>query len=1025
VKNLEQKSWQKILRTLVFVMAVFSILFSSLKSSFAENAIENGAGRTRICLTNGKPEGMTFDLSTRINSGNDLKFDLSNPVCASIALSTYVAVKFAIANMNRVCASGSSVPRVTPSPIQDSADMAKAGYYAASNSSCAAALSGANSPFQVLKAELTIIYGIATSVYNDSHVCGSNWMGPNVKEYDISTPTYKQTVKLEIERRMREANFDSTDKIYREWFYGGVEVEDNPSEGEACRDPLSAPTEFVLQESERRLIRVAERLTNKEIFDQDYKRYPKQKYYLKGLEAGNFNCKRYFLPVGSNDPVTNQMATQSRLYQFQEAYNCCLSRSQNYICINYSGKDVFCKAGSICQINGISFSSKALTSDRLICAESYSLCPYNFTLSGGSEYCDYYKDGRWNETAKRWNMITFDNIKDGSIDGNCSNYSEIRENNCELNEKANKCRNYCQYLTHCTKTSSAPFDYQSSLGSPYFSDACINFVGDSQNKTAFNGGFILGSQRHFSAPIAQCVKETFENLFYNRAGHSSCVNINEYPSSDGSCPSGQYIQDRSFTYRKGNIVKDTSHFGMIQNNMQILVKLTITMSIMFYGMNILVGKNNIGNKKDILTYIFKIAVVLYFATGDAWQTSFFGGVYGAGAEFSRMVFKIGLDSNASKQDGCQFGTSTLTDANGETTLYDSGRNYPAGKEYLALWDTLDCKIMRYLGFGSEVSVANIASLIFASFFTGAPGLYFAMSVFLIAFFFIAATIRALHIFLSACMSIIIFVFVSPLIIPLCLFKKTENIFKGWLTNLISFCFQPIILFAYIAIFCTIMDKTMIGSATFTGSSPSKIISCKEICKDSNGAILPFEGGQAPACDQTGQTQYDPKNDSVICLMNLNDFGKYPGFEIIGIGFPILKDLLEGDIRAKLLTILRGFLVMFLLYKFMDEIPEISSSLTGGTKLPGSEADALAMLSKATSIMRSAQLRASRRVRKSATSAYGRAKEVTRHVSNSGKSTSDPEKSASAPVTPRGADHSESGGKAKAEGADHSGGEEGV
>lgn len=183
---------------------------------------------------------------------------------------------------------------------------------------------------------------------------------------------------------------------------------------------------------------------------------------------------------------------------------------------------------------------------------------------------------------------------------------------------------------------------------------------------------------------------------------------------------------------------------------------------------------------------------------------------------------------------------------------------------------------------------------------------------------------------------------------------------------------------------------MIGSATFVGDPPSKIISCKEICKDSNGIIVPFVDNIEPACDQTGQKLYYPKNDSVACLINLNDFGKDPGFEIIGIGIPILHDLLKStadDIKAKLLTILRGFLVMFLLYKFMDEIPGIASSLIGGAKLPGSQADALAMLSSVAGMIRGAQLRGFRGGKKAANSAYNKAKEVARDVGSSGKSVS--------------------------------------
>jgi len=223
-----------------------------------------------------------------------------------------------------------------------------------------------------------------------------------------------------------------------------------------------------------------------------------------------------------------------------------------------------------------------------------------------------------------------------------------------------------------------------------------------------------------------------------------------------------------------------------------------------------------------------------------------------------------------------------------------------------------------------------------------------------------------------------------------------------------------ILFAYIAIFCTVMDKTMIGSATFVGDPPSKTISCKEICKNYDGTIVPFVSGEAPACDQTGQKIYDPNNDSVACLINLNDFGKFPGLEIIGIGIPMLLDLLTGDIKAKLLTILRGFLIMFLLYKFMDEIPGITSSLIGGTKLPSSEANAIAMLAQAAGMIRGAQVRAFRGGKKAANSAYNKAKGIARDGGNSGKSAS-----GEAPAKSAGSDH---GVGEKGKGEDNGGGE---
>ncbi len=1007
----------KIFRNLIQTLLVFIVVFASscpfFPSSYAATGTDYGVGRTRSCSSSGEPSTLEFDPTT---GGHDVEFVMSNPVCITVAVTTYASFKIAIAIMNGYCGSGSAIPRVIPSPIQDAYEISKATVKAAQqgasgNMTCATALTPVALAFINVIAQLGIIYAIALPAYQNTSICGAHvinnsstekaWLKPNPTLFNLSAADHKQEVQLAIDQYARNADeqdqlsLESGNKNYREWYYGGVEYEDNPdSTDEACRDPAATPE------------------------DRAYSSYPKQKYYLKGLETGNYNCKRYNIMPGANDPATGLPFTGDRLSDFKKAYACCINRSQNYICINYKdavqagtgngGYNKFCRSGSLCPIGGITFSTKALDNGRLICAETYSLCPYNFSIGGGTEYCDYYRDGIW--SGGRWNMITPEEIERGE----CSSNSEIRDADCTFNAKAGKCKNYCQYLTHCTKTSDATYQYTSSLGSPYFSDACVNFVGDSQNSTSFNGGSLLGSQRHFSAPIAQCVKETLENVFYNRAGHSQCLNVNEYPSAAGICPSDQYQTDgSSFIYKKGNTVKTVSFFSKLQDTMQDIVRLVLTLSVTFYGMNILLGKNDIRVKKDILVYILKIAMVLYFSTGDAWQSMFFQGVYGASMEFSRMVFKIEANQNELKRDGCQFGKITLvTDDDTSGVMLDTGKNYPPGKEYLALWDTLDCKIMRYLGFGPEVSTANIASLIFAGFLTGAVGIYFALAVMFFGFFFISATIRALHIFLSSALSIIIFVFVSPIIIPCCLFAKTNNIYKQWLTNLISFCFQPMILFAYIAIFCTVMDKALIGSAIFVGTAPSKTISCSEVCQDYDGDTVDYEDNVPPACDQPGQKLIDPMNDSVACLIGINSFGKFPGFELLGISLPVLSNILTGDVKGKIITLLKGALVMYLLYKFMDEIPGITSSLIGGAALPASSPSAVEMFNKTAGFLAAIQKRANRAMKKGATKAGTALQNSANKYGNQGKSVGEAQDAAGADRTgapSSGGDESGSGG----------------
>lgn len=945
-------------------------IFSTTKA-YAD--IEGGIGRIRGCSTAGVPDGLDY---SAVDGGDDFLFVMDNPICITVAVTTYSAVKASISAMNRICGSGSVMPRALPSPTNDLLDMARATRVAVgSRWDCAAALGTAASAYATALGILRVVYETAKVGYEGTKICGSEWYQPNTVNYTMDAGGYKQTVKMAVDGYIRTGNtaMQSMDnKTYREWYYDGVEITDDVSDmwgdvGQGLTDATNEVSNFAIDavdtisddnipdtsislttDAENSICRDPTALADSSNVESvAYSSYPAQKYYLKGLAAGNYNCRKYDILEGQNDPTTNQVASAKRLLDFRKAYNCCKARSRDYVCLDFSGSRVFCKAGSRCTLKGITFEAKHIENDSLTCARSYSVCPYNFNIKGGTETCDYYQDGIWNSSEKRWHLIT----QEAVTSGNCTGLSEIREANCMYNSKAGRCKNYCQYLTHCTVSEGSDYHYSTDIGSPYFSDACINFTGDSLNRTAYGTGFLLGSQRHFSAPIAQCVKETLENVFYNRAGHSKCATTNEVPSANGTCASGRYMVDGTFIYKKGNTVSEKSFFSTIQNRLQGAVKVVLTLSIMFYGMNILLGKNDIRDKKDIVVYLAKIALIMYFATGDAWQTMFFDGVYGASAEFSRMVFKIQADESELKRDGCQFGKISLADG----TQVSSGRTYPHGKEYLALWDTLDCKIARYLGFGPEVSAANIAKLILAGYLTGPIGIYFATSVMFFGILFIALTLRALHIFLSSAISIIIMVFISPIVIPTMLFAKTADIFKNWLTNLISFCLQPMILFAYIAILIMVIDKTMIGSATFHGPGPFKALSCRPICQGADGTIID-ETTTEVACDRPGQEVIDPLDDSVACLINVNSFGSFPGLELIGVSIPIIVNLFDHNAKQRVLNVVKATLVMFLLCKFIDEIPGITTTLIGGAALPSASVGAKDMMNKVNGFLKGVQQR---------------------------------------------------------------------
>jgi len=656
------------------------------------------------------------------------------------------------------------------------------------------------------------------------------------------------------------------------------------------------------------------------------------------------------------------------LADIKKSYDCCVKRSKNFICLKDDSKVVFCKAGSTCNINGIFYKIWFENNQRLICGQSYSLCPYNFNIEGGSDYCDNYCDGVYEENscrmpktadgkrylnAQEWDKLIKAGtcgVSSGVFNSNGTPISEVRNSNCTLNDKVNKCRNYCQFMRHCTVASDTKFKPTNSIVSPYFSQACVNFVGDSKNVATYDGG-ILGSYTNFSAPIAQCFKETMENLFFNRVGHSRCSSSTELPNKAGECigngggSDASYLPGYGFIYKTGSKVQSNSIFGNIQEKMKIVIKIFLSLAVMFFGANILMQKINLGDRKTLMLFLLKFALVGYFALGDAWQGYFFNAVYDLGGDLGNILYNVKTPFSSitqEKLDGCQFGIVRSSRGEVIDNSNSGGINkqvYPAGKKYLAMWDTLDCKIAKYLGIGLKPSAANIVLLIIASFVTGPIGIYFACSVLIFVLMVLFLTIRALHIFICSCISVVIFVFISPLIIPTILFEKTKNIFDSWFKELIGFGLQVAILFAYIGLVVTVMDFALIGKATFIGDNP-RSLNCSEYCVKADGTTV----NNVNNCKAANDIPVNPLDSSVLCLINIDSksFSSYPGFEIIGVSIIALKNLFDDPSKTtiRLLTIFKGVLIIFLLYKFMDEIPGIAEQLSGGSQLPSSKADAM-------------------------------------------------------------------------------------
>lgn len=700
---------------------------------------------------------------------------------------------------------------------------------------------------------------------------------------------------------------DFANKFYREFVYGGKEFVDN-SDG-ACDNPGG------------------DSFRQREL---GYKG-KRQRYYYKGPgQAPNYACDR-FLILGQRGAKTSN-----------GAYECCKKKSQSTMCIeNRAGmhevvgdlKYEFCQIGKTCSVANVIFDIyESKKHSNYLCAETYSVCPYNHPLGGGTEEVEY---------------------------------KEIPEGGYGLGEK----KNFCQYLRHCIKVPVEPTVKMSSLDGEFIAASCRDLKGDSQNTIGYSQQLSPVKGRNFTAPMAQCFKETMENIFLNKAGSTLCSNPDETPDENNRCPSGeQYIKGEK-------LPNDKSIFRKIQDSLRSVIKMGLVVSIVVFGFKVLIGvPKTVIEKKVIMSFLLKITLVMYFALGDAWQDKFAENILGVSSFMSELTFRVDEEKEDKYLDGCQFPRYNHLNKDDFNT-----KSYAPRNQYLRVWDTFDCKLALALGFGPEVSVPNLFLMILAGLLTAGVGILFVIASFFFAFLLIEIAIKALHIFLLSTTAVVILLYVSPITITLAMFERTKGIFSGWWKQLLGFTLQPMILFAYLGIMLTIFDSLVVGGATFTNNGPgnAKTIVCN------NGDVsnpFPSEGyGDTVTVDTTlsggnpisGDNPFSsdnfsnpfqdfgkssPSDTSLYCIFNFAQMKTWRGFEPIGIGLPMLLNMNQ----TRVLTIIKAALVVFILMKFMDRISVFAKELVGGASLSSDwKVSAFSMAEKGRSNVRAVQKRAGR------------------------------------------------------------------
>lgn len=245
----------------------------------------------------------------------------------------------------------------------------------------------------------------------------------------------------------------------------------------------------------------------------------------------------------------------------------------------------------------------------------------------------------------------------------------------------------------------------------------------------------------------------------------------------------------------------TSFSGTLQSYTMALIILAVTL----FGTKLLAGMvENPGGEAIML--LMKIGGVLLFTGGATIGAPLFGG-------FLEHIFGI-MESFAG------YSTSYLDTNNGNLSSFLQGCGSTVTGDTVTIWAKIDCIMGRLFigdpayGLGVGLLWTLLAAVLWTSLLSP-----FILIVFGIVFgYLLLLIVRCLFLFLGCYATMGLLVSVSPLIIPLLLFKNTMSLFEGWLKLVMANILQPMILFGFMVFLFTVLDNLLFQDNAYSLTS---------------------------------------------------------------------------------------------------------------------------------------------------------------------------------------------------------------
>ena len=391
-----------------------------------------------------------------------------------------------------------------------------------------------------------------------------------------------------------------------------------------------------------------------------------------------------------------------------------------------------------------------------------------------------------------------------------------------------------------------------------------------------------------------------------------------------------------------NVNGQKPFFQVVQERLKQIVYVVLILYVTMVGIKIITAAE-LPQKGEMIMYIIKFGLVMYFATGSAWYEVKNGekiGLYPALLTASSEIagFFMGAQNDNDPIGFCQYqlyGSNlfmereiTVHDAIQSTGPNDATSNYILNqtlqptmgfkdKVKITIWDLIDCKLLNYLNLGScKYTVAGLIGvwIISAAFFVSMQGFLLSIVSFIYCLMLLLVIFKFVHIFILSMFVLTILVLVSPIILCFALFDYTKNIFQKWMQLVLGYVLYPALIFAFIALMLATFDSVFFGNIDLASNRGDMKKACAGV--DSIFCTTYDSIGIDPCSANLGNI-----NSTLTETLNLGPLGKYT----------ILKSTFTG---AYLDAVLKLMLFAFLFYLFMGSVSNFLAILTGVQDLSG-------------------------------------------------------------------------------------------